>query len=252
LKTVSHTGGWAGFRTIVLRFPQQRFGVIVLSNLAGFNPTRMAREVADIHLGDRLEPVDSSPSAAQRVPVQLDAAVLDRYVGRYLVPPGLLVQVTREGERLFAKLPSRPRIQLRPTSVTEFHADLEGASLTIDFRADEGGQHRTARVQTPRGPLKATRGDAAAAAIDWSEFVGDYYSDELDTRYAVVVAVGMLVLRHRWKGDTVLIPHLGRPDLFGCGNGQVQFERDGVGNIERFRYSDEAGRVRNLRFDRLP
>jgi CubicO group peptidase (beta-lactamase class C family) len=251
-KTVSHSGGWAGFRTVVLRFPQQRFGVIVLSNLARFNPTRMARRVADIYLGDRLEPVDSAPSAAQRVPVQLDAAVLDRYVGRYLVPPGLLVQVTREGEGLFAKLPGLPRVQLRPTSVTEFHVDVEGESLAVDFRADEGGQHRTALVQTPRGPLMATRWDATAAAVDWSGFVGAYYSDELDTRYAVVVDRGTLTLRHRWKDDTPLVPQLGRPDRFGCGHGQVVFKRDGAGNIERFLYTDEAGRVRNLRFDRLP
>src|SRR5262249_32363540 len=38
LPTVQHAGGFKGFRTEMIRFPDQKFTVIVLSNAASFNP----------------------------------------------------------------------------------------------------------------------------------------------------------------------------------------------------------------------
>jgi CubicO group peptidase (beta-lactamase class C family) len=58
LRTVSHGGSMMGFRTYLLRFPEQRFSAIVLCNLEQINPGRLAFGVADIHLeqafGERL------------------------------------------------------------------------------------------------------------------------------------------------------------------------------------------------------
>lgn len=50
LETVSHGGSMMGFRTHLLRFPEQRFSVICLCNLGQIDPGRLARGVADIHL----------------------------------------------------------------------------------------------------------------------------------------------------------------------------------------------------------
>ena len=47
LKTVSHTGSHGGFRTILLRFPEQRFSVILLANVGDINTSVMARKIAD-------------------------------------------------------------------------------------------------------------------------------------------------------------------------------------------------------------
>lgn len=53
LKTVSHGGSFQGFRTVLLRFPEERFSVILLANLAEINPTELARRVADVYLAER-------------------------------------------------------------------------------------------------------------------------------------------------------------------------------------------------------
>lgn len=50
LRTVSHGGSMMGFRTYLLRFPEQRFSVICLCNLGQIDPGRLAFGVADIHL----------------------------------------------------------------------------------------------------------------------------------------------------------------------------------------------------------
>jgi hypothetical protein len=48
-KAISHGGAWAGYRSELLRFPEQRFSVICLCNLASMMPEELARRVADIY-----------------------------------------------------------------------------------------------------------------------------------------------------------------------------------------------------------
>ncbi len=55
LKTVSHGGAWAGFRAGIVRFPEQKFSVICLTNLATQNPSALCYKVADIYLADLLK-----------------------------------------------------------------------------------------------------------------------------------------------------------------------------------------------------
>jgi CubicO group peptidase (beta-lactamase class C family) len=52
LKTVQHSGGMLGFRTHMLRFPDQRFTVICLGNLSSFDSGKQATAVADLYLAD--------------------------------------------------------------------------------------------------------------------------------------------------------------------------------------------------------
>ena len=61
LKTIGHSGGYLGFRTHMLRFPEQRFSVIILANLFSMKPGDLARKISDVYLADIL--VDSGPKA---------------------------------------------------------------------------------------------------------------------------------------------------------------------------------------------
>lgn len=54
-KVVRHSGSLGGYRTQMMRFPDNRFSVIILSNLSSFNPTELAYKVADIVLQNELE-----------------------------------------------------------------------------------------------------------------------------------------------------------------------------------------------------
>jgi hypothetical protein len=53
LPTVSHGGALAGFRTELLRFPEEERTVLVLCNFPTSEPGRRAREVADALFADR-------------------------------------------------------------------------------------------------------------------------------------------------------------------------------------------------------
>ncbi len=56
LPTVSHGGGFVGFRTHSLRFPEQEFAVFVLCNAANADAGALARRVADLFLEAALDP----------------------------------------------------------------------------------------------------------------------------------------------------------------------------------------------------
>ena len=60
LKTVGHSGSWRGFRSHLMRFPAQKFGVVILCNLDTFNPLGLAEKVADLYLVDVLALVEAS------------------------------------------------------------------------------------------------------------------------------------------------------------------------------------------------
>jgi CubicO group peptidase (beta-lactamase class C family) len=56
LNSYSHGGGDAGYRTYLLRFPDQHFSVAVFSNLASFDPGGIAYAMADVYLGSQMKP----------------------------------------------------------------------------------------------------------------------------------------------------------------------------------------------------
>ena len=70
LETVGHSGSWRGFRSHLMRFPDQKFGVVILCNLDTFNPLRLAEKVADLYLADVLAPVEAASEPEKAAPAE--------------------------------------------------------------------------------------------------------------------------------------------------------------------------------------
>lgn len=58
---------WAGYLSEMIRFPEQRFTVIVLANSAGADPGGMAMKIADLYLEPKEEPGEGGGSTGQAV-----------------------------------------------------------------------------------------------------------------------------------------------------------------------------------------
>src|SRR5262249_55725733 len=56
LPIVEHDGALFGYRTDILRFPEQKFTVLCLCNVSSADPSGLARKVADIYLEKSLQP----------------------------------------------------------------------------------------------------------------------------------------------------------------------------------------------------
>jgi CubicO group peptidase (beta-lactamase class C family) len=53
LPSAVHGGSWAGYRSVLLRFPQDGLAIAILSNVSNMDPARLARDIAELYLGDR-------------------------------------------------------------------------------------------------------------------------------------------------------------------------------------------------------
>lgn len=88
LRTVSHGGSWGGYRAELLRFPEQHFSVACLCNLGTANPSRRARQVADVYLSSLMKPKEAQKAAEEKRKkekggVLLTADQLREYSGDY-------------------------------------------------------------------------------------------------------------------------------------------------------------------------
>ncbi|UCE42601.1 MAG: beta-lactamase family protein [Candidatus Aminicenantes bacterium] len=86
LKIVEHGGSLGGYRTELLRFPDQRFSVIILSNLASVVPSRLARQVADLYLVKDFKqdkPKPKKRTVEKRATIDISENTLRKYTGNF-------------------------------------------------------------------------------------------------------------------------------------------------------------------------
>jgi CubicO group peptidase (beta-lactamase class C family) len=55
LRTIVHSGAFMGYRTMIQRFPDQRWTAVMLCNLYTMSPETLALRIADIYLADALD-----------------------------------------------------------------------------------------------------------------------------------------------------------------------------------------------------
>src|SRR5258707_15766022 len=62
MPTIEHGGALFGYRTEILRFPEQGFSVICLCNLASANASGLSRGNADVYIKATAPPLPTQPS----------------------------------------------------------------------------------------------------------------------------------------------------------------------------------------------
>lgn len=85
LNIVSHSGGDAGYRADLIRFPDQHFSVALLCNLASINPSALSRKIADIYLASSFSAASPSATVPALSP-QPTSEQLRKWAGLYLDP----------------------------------------------------------------------------------------------------------------------------------------------------------------------
>ena len=80
------------------------------------------------------------------------------------------------------------------------------------------------------------------------EFIGTFYSEEIEATYTIILKDDKLMLRRKnVDGETTLVGHFA--DAFSAtGTGGIRFTRDNQNHLNGFLLT--TGRVRNLRFIR--
>jgi D-alanyl-D-alanine-carboxypeptidase/D-alanyl-D-alanine-endopeptidase len=152
----AHDGGTGGFRAWVGYDPKEGIGVVVLSNAA----TSIGGFDIGIHLLDPKWPLANLEPPNQRTEIALDPRLLDHYTGRYQVTPALILEITRDGDRLFAQslvqAMSGPKFELFAESETKFFAKVSDKQIAFETDA-EGRAMGLVLYASGRQPMTAAR-----------------------------------------------------------------------------------------------
>ncbi|CAG5072403.1 D-aminopeptidase [Dyadobacter sp. CECT 9623] len=244
LKTISHTGGWQGYRTIIMNYPEKQLSVILLSNSDDFSIGRFASEVAALYLqpGKKVEEkVGNEPDVRNMPVVKLDTALARKYTGTYELGPGWAVTFTLENGKLMVQATGEPKFPVEPKSDSLIWIDAYSAPMT--FVKNSLGNINMLKYKD----IKANRIYVQLPdRKTFSSLAGSYYSPELLTEYKVDMKADTLRMHHMRNGDFELIPDLTGSGQFSSRIGSVSFVRDSAQKVTGLTFS--GGRVKNLWF----
>lgn len=251
LKTVSHGGADAGYRSEVLWFPEQQLGVAVLSNLANFNPDRIAKSVAAAYVGDKMTERKQTPAVPEPIYLTIEPKNLDKFAGVYPLPKidQIFTAVVEHG-KLWAAGEVRPPLELYPVGPAHFYSKELHADIEFSPKANGG---MSVEITQPEAINESERipSTAAAVAPDFLPYTGVYWSEELETQYTFFLRDGILFGRHAHHGEFALDPTI--RDQFSSGqwySPHIKFFRDSAGKITGVMLG--GGRVTGVTFTRKP
>jgi len=233
LPTVEHGGALFGYRSELLRFPQEKFSVITLCNLATTNPSRLSYEVADLYLAGKLAPEHETELGTHVDPQPFTGLYRDAQShGTY--------SLTEAGGNL--ALFGQP---LKPTGPARFSV-MPGLELSFETLPNSGMRMTFNSLDST--PQVFERFQAVKlSASELAQYAGDYTSSELQATYKLAVKDGKLMLRVNWQEATPLEPSV-RDEFQGPEGSAIAFRRDAKDQI--IGLDVFAGRVRNIFFAR--
>jgi len=131
-KMVSHGGGINGFQTNIVRFTDDNICLIILSNIIPAPISEMTRDIAAIIFDEPYE-LPKEKSA-----IEISENTLDQYAGKYKLAPDFILTVTREGRQLYTQATGQQRVEIYPSSESEFF--LRVVEAEIHFLFDDEGE----------------------------------------------------------------------------------------------------------------
>ena len=240
LRRISHTGSTGGYRSALVRFPDQSVAIAVLCNGGGAVPGDLTARIATVLLGTALAAAPADPAAFSG-----DGLDLNKFVGVWRSPrtDEIMVLTLRNGQLVDSAANNQVMIPLAAGKLRP-----RGSQITLTL--------------VPGSPMRLRDEAPNARIVEWesvpraaltpallAQYAGEYQSPELNARYRVVAGADGLKLVHSdWETPQTLGPiyqdGFRAPEL-----GLIRFTRDPKNRVNGFVIW--AGRVRHLRFDKV-
>jgi len=240
LKTISHGGSWVGYRAQLIRFPDQKFSVICLANLGTFDPSRMAKKVADLYLAEQFKQSENIAST-QKPKIEVADSVSQNRIGAYRNPEsGSVWTIVLEKKKLVVHTDWGIDLDMVAVGQDEFRAKDSPYEVTMQF--DQTGLRVLTDDEKPETYQRVQLVTPTQAELE--SYAGEYYSDELDIVYLLEAKDGTLSVKVRRTGEPVAL-RATVIDEFSIQGAILHFEHEN-NRVTGFRIN--AGRVKNIRF----
>jgi CubicO group peptidase (beta-lactamase class C family) len=252
LRLIEHGGAFVGFRTDTIRFPEQRFSVVVYCNRADANPGQRSRKVAELYLADVMEAREgaAAKTSGKVERVEVPAAQLEFLAGHYWNEERRQAQEVAwiDGKLEFV-VSDEMGFEMVPLAADRFAISTPRGDIEVTFQENSDGKRQMSVMidgaKKPRVYESFVLREPTPEELE--AYAGSFFSDELGVAYALDVEDGALVFRIVRHEAHELEPFFG--EVFGNDDyGVFEFQRGSDGAISGFLL--DAGRVRNLEFVR--
>ncbi len=231
LKKITHGGVWVGFRSIMLRFPKYKLSIICFSNLAQLLRTELVRRVADIYLKDEFpvkerETVETTSKIAT---IETDEAEIKKFAGFYHDEKnGDIFEILIKNRKLHAIF-NESAYALKLDAIDKFKfRSLAGHFPAIyEFQPISDGFKMIRFLPAPYGMQTFNKLEKFEYTDELlKEYIGKYYSDEIDCYHAYIIEDNRLKLSINDINPTSLF--LVKNDIFwdGIHRTTIIFKRD--------------------------
>ncbi len=245
LKTIRHGGAFVGFRAELLRFPEQKLSIAIFANRGDANPSRMANQVADVLLKDKLIEKVVKKDKKVKIDTTEDEFQLSQLVGDYEIQPGAVAKLSIKNDSLnVLQTWNKSTYTILKVSGNTFQIS-GNENISFSFSNLKDGFTQTLTVIQDGSETKAKRKkEVNLSGIDLNDYLGSYYSKELDVTYDFEIENGILKAGIKEKKSLVDCT-ISEIDQFTMEFGMIRFQRtDGL--ISSFEL--DSGRVKNLKF----
>ncbi len=195
MKVISHGGADAGYRSQILRFPDNNLSIIVLSNDGSLDADEKAYKIADIYL----DKVTASNSTKDENIVKTSRVVpketLKKYEGKFELQPGFILEFNEKEEGFYITATGQGTLPLEILNDTQFR--IRRISAVITFVKNEDGYFDNLTFDHDGRVSEGKRIKFNINKTDLEKYVGTYYSDELKTSYKIILENGLLVTKHQ-------------------------------------------------------
>lgn len=247
-RTISHTGGWASYQTVLMHYPDQQLSFIILGNSGDFDLGGTTKEVAHALLTYRTKPTNNTTLTTlvnKDTPnVKVNEDILKKYTGSYQLGPGWAVTITLENGQLQTQANGENKFPMDSKSDSTFWINAYGASMT--FLKDSKGEVNSLRYRHIQAAPRITPWQPDLNLLE--QYTGTYYSPELKAEYTISNNKGKLVISSFRLGESDLGIDPTTENQFSSSLGAVKFYKDNQNKIAGFKLS--GGRIQNIRFEK--
>lgn len=238
-EAVHHSGGTGSYHSQMIRFPEQKLSVFVMSNNSRLWSGGIANEIAQIFLPEK----DQEPSYDDRLSEVTDALPKSSLIGQYMSPKSYLIRIEDGGDGVINwRNGNNNPIAFNKESENVYSAGYDD-EVRIGFFKDE------MVLFFPSGKSRsyAKMAEEEIRLSDYNSYQGKYFSKELDVAFSLDTKNDTLMITmDGWK-KTHPVEVLNRNELL-IFDYIMKIERDQFDRVVAILLT--TNRVLNIRFDK--
>jgi CubicO group peptidase (beta-lactamase class C family) len=251
LKTVRHGGSFAGYRSVILRFPDEKVSVIILANRGDANPWTMSYQLADVLLKEKFIAVSKKKeNSTDNKTDNHDSSdikekfPLNQITGDYEIEPGRLLKFNTKNDSLQCLEGCREPSLMLINTQGDTYKEANNSDTQFVFSGLNNGLTQNITVSGTGFEITLKRKEKFDFSnLNLADYIGDFYSEEIDATHLFFLEDGQLKVKIANNEALVLAPK--NIDTFYSDGYFVHFMKTN-GKVSGFNL--KAGWVTNLKF----